>query len=63
MAAPAVAGLVAYSLNIIGKGSSPADMSKYISQLATEGALSNIRKRLLAAGGGLSLNAHFDWSR
>lgn len=45
MATPAVAGLVAYSLNVIGQDTTPANMSEYISQLATEGALSNIRKR------------------
>lgn len=45
MATPAVAGLVAYFLNIIDRETTPAEMSKYVSQLATEGALSNIRKR------------------
>ena len=48
MATPAVAGLVAYSLNIVGRGTAPAEMSEYITQLATENALGNIRKRSLS---------------
>lgn len=44
MATPAVAGLVAYSLNIIGPKTSPAAMSNYIVQLATKNALSGVRK-------------------
>lgn len=42
MATPAVAGLVAYFLNIIGETTSPADMSDYIKRLATKDALSDI---------------------
>lgn len=44
MATPAVAGLVAYSLNILGRGATPAEMSDHIKQLATQNALSNIRE-------------------
>lgn len=42
MATPAVAGLVAYFLNVAQKNISPADMRNYITRLATRDALSNI---------------------
>lgn len=45
MATPAVAGLVAYLLNIVGPKTSPAVMSDHITQLSTTGVLSDIRKR------------------
>lgn len=45
MATPAVAGLVAYLLNIVGTKTPPADMSNIITQwLATNNTLTNIRK-------------------
>lgn len=50
MATPAVAGLVAYFLNILDPKPSPAAMSDYIKQLATRDALSDIRKRTFSTG-------------
>ena len=44
MATPAVAGLVAYFVNIYGPTTPPAVMSSHITELATRNALSNIRK-------------------
>ena len=49
MATPAVAGLVAYFLNTIGKPTTPAEMKDHIEELATRGALKNIRMRSLVA--------------
>ncbi|KAF9787161.1 serine protease [Thelephora terrestris] len=60
MATPAVAGLVAYLLNIFGKATTPATMSLLIQQLATKNALSNIPEgtaNLLAFNGYWSLGS------
>ena len=46
MATPAVAGTVARFLIIIDRETPPAEMSRYISQMATKDALSNIRKQI-----------------
>jgi hypothetical protein len=50
MATPSVAGLVAYFLNIFGRGTTPEQMRDYIVQFSNKNQLTGIRKQILAAG-------------
>ena len=45
MATPNVAGLVAYFLNIFGRGTTPEEMRDYIVQFSNQNQLTGIRKQ------------------